>query len=60
MTDEEIIQEAEKRYELGSDDNILVQGLDAAYTGNLEVIDRVANGAWVMAWVWVPIEGEES
>ena len=60
MTDEEIIKEAEQMYALPSDDNVLIQTLGTDYIGNLEIVDRVDDGAWVMAWVWVPVEKGEA
>jgi hypothetical protein len=59
MEDHEIIEYATQAYASSSGDNIVIQepGPDL---GSMEIIDYLddGTGAWVMAWVYVPIEEE--
>ena len=59
-SDEDYIQAARDNYAFPSDDNIVVQELGTDYAGNLEIVDRVDGGAWVMAWLYVRDEETDS
>ena len=59
MTDEEIIEAAQALY---ASDEVLIQepGLGTPEYGIEQIVDRVDDGAWVMAWVWLPNVKEAS
>lgn len=60
MQDHEIIEWAKRAYESGSGDNIIIQETTPIIPID-QVVDRLDDegGAWVMAWVYVPIEQTE-